>query len=286
MAILLSYGGGKDSTALIAMDLERDKSAAWLGISREELDAKLPRFDAAVFADPGAEFAATYRTLDRVAALLGDRFVRVAKDGETIAEWCKRLGTVPVMPGGSHICSKKYKGDVLAAWAAREGHVAPVWLIGIEADEGHRVKRFTKPKGDAAEYRYPLVDLGLNRARIEQLLAFLGWPEVHKSSCVFCPFMSEGELRDMYHNDPDAWALAAEIEAAFREASPRKHGAWIDAGKPLNARGHAPRGMWRKDSYAEGARLFVKRIDGRQLSVGEWAERFEAESLIPLRMVA
>ena len=35
--------------------------------------------------------------------------------------------------------------------------------------------------------------------------------------------------------------------------------------------------MWRLDSWAEGRRLFVKKIDGRQLSVPEWAAKFEAE---------
>lgn len=54
-----------------------------------------------------------------------------------------------------------------------------------------------------------------------------------------------------------------------------KNKAWIDAGKPLNKGGRAPRGMWRKDSWAEGARLFAKTVEGRRLSVDEWADRFE-----------
>src|SRR3546814_19797713 len=86
------------------------------------------------------------------------------------------------MPGGSHVCSKKFKGDVLAAWAKAEGIEAPVWLIGIEAGEGRRVKRFTVPKDVAAEYRYPLVDLGLTRADLDGLPEHLGWDDVHQRS--------------------------------------------------------------------------------------------------------
>jgi len=273
--VILSYGGGVDSTALVVIDANRDQVAEYLGIEREELDAAFPRFDKAVFADTGAEFQVTYKTIDRVSQLLGDRFCITRKAGETIFEWCKRLGIVPVMPGGSHICSMKFKGDVLAAWAKAEGITKPVWQIGIEADEGRRVKRFSAPKDDSAEYRYPLVELGLTRHRLDCLLAHMGWCDVHKSSCVFCPFMSEVEIKDMYLNHPEEWAKAVEIEDGFRETSKIKHQAWLAAGQPTDSAGRALRGMWKKDSWAEGARLFVKEVGGRRLSVHEWAERFD-----------
>lgn len=275
--ILLSYGVGKDSTAMIAMDLNRDATCKYLGIDRAVLDAALPVFDQAVFSDPGAEFEATYKTLDRMKQALGDRLVVTRKDKESITEWCLRLGIIPLMPGGAHICSKKFKGDVLAAWAKAEGITEPVWLIGIEANEGARIKRFTAPKGDNAEYRYPLIDLGLTREDLDGLLEHLGWPDVHKSSCVFCPYMTEGELQDMYLNHPKEWALAAEVEATFQQMSYTKNQAWLDAGQPLNARGHAPRGMWRKNSWEEGARLFLLREKGKRLSVPELEARFRAK---------
>tara|TARA_A100001391_G_scaffold90021_1_gene59474 strand:+ start:1630 stop:2514 length:885 start_codon:yes stop_codon:yes gene_type:complete len=273
--ILLSYGGGKDSTAMIAMDLNRDATAKYLGISIETLNEALPAFDRAVFSDPGAEFAVTYRTIEKVKRLLGERLVVTHREGETIAEWCLRLGIVPVMPGGAHVCSKKFKGDVLAAWAKAEGITKPVWLIGIEANEGRRAKRFTPPRSDKAEYHYPLIDLGLTRKDLGGLLAHLGWEEVHKSSCVFCPYMSEDELRDMYFNHPDDWRRVVEIEDRFRETSSIKHQAWLDAEQPLNSAGRAPRGMWREDSWSNGARLFAKAIEGERLTVHEWSARFD-----------
>ncbi len=276
--VLLSYGGGKDSTAIVAIDQNRDEAAEYLGIDRQRIDKALPHFNKAVFADPGAEFGATYRTVRQVEKVLGDRFFRVLRDGENIAEWCKRLGIVPVMPGGSHICSKKFKGDVLAAWAKEQGISEPVWLIGIEADEGRRIKRFTAPKGDSAEYLYPLVDLELTRDRLDDLLGHLGWEDVHKSSCVFCPFMSEDEIKDLYVNHKDEWQLVVEIEDGFQEMSALKHQRWIDAGQPLNRGGRAPKGMWREDSWANGNRLFAKTVGGKRLSVHEWADRFEASS--------
>src|SRR3546814_3657326 len=85
--------------------------------------------------------------------------------------------------------------------------------------------------------------------------------------------MSASESHDLYLNHPDEWRLAVEIEDRFRQMSAVKHGAWMDAGRPLNAGGRAPRGMWREDSWANGTRLFAKSINGRRMSVHEWAER-------------
>lgn len=274
-ATLLSYGGGKDSTTMIAMDLNRDATALYLGITRECLDEALPSFDFAIFSDPGAEFEVTYKTIDKVKSVLGDRLVITQKEGETISEWCHRLGIVPVMPGGSHVCSKKFKGDVLAAWAKKQNIDEPIWLIGIEANEGRRAKRFTPPKGDNAEYRYPLIDLGLTREDLDGLLNHLGWEAVHKSSCVFCPYMAEWEIKEMYFNHPDDWKKVVEIEDRFCEMSAIKHQAWLDAGKPLNKGGRAPRGMWRQNSWSDGARIFARTVNGKRLSVREWEERFD-----------
>ncbi len=284
----LSFGGGVDSSTILAMDLDRDRAAQLLGITREDLDRKLPEFDEVVFADTGAESAATMANVERfriAAEAAGKTFHIVKKTptkrapDRTITEWLLRLGTVPVMGGGKHICSKKWKGD-----AIKDELGVRHFIIGIEADEGRRLV-FDAPKGGST-FCHPLVDLGLTRAMCEELLPQLGFAGVEKSSCVFCPFKSEEELRFMWKHDREGWALCERVEAAFEEASPRKHQAWLDAGKPTDSAGRAKPGMWRLDSWAEGRRLFVKRIDGRQLSVAEWADRFASEAdLIPVTQI-
>ena len=168
------------------------------------------------------------------------------------------------------------------------------YLIGIEANEGKRTAAFTKPKIDNAEYEYPLQDLGMTRQDCLDLLAEHG-VEVAKSSCVFCPFMSHDEIRAI-RNDPEAWETIKLVERRFSEESPRKHQAWLDAGQPFiwtkkevktdDSTGakftpigmRAPKGMWRKDAWGDGTRLFIRKHDGKQLSVAEWEHLIDSEN--------
>jgi len=279
---ILSFGGGVDSSAILIHHL----MVSDLGI------------DQVVFADTGAESQATYDNVEFFAELCADAglpFKVIWKDGETITEWVTRLGIVPVMAGGSHVCSKKYKGDVIAAWVADSFPAEKItYLIGIEANEGKRTAAFTKPKIDNAEYEYPLQDLGMTRQDCLDLLAEHG-VEVAKSSCVFCPFMSHDEIRAI-RNDPEAWETIKLVERRFSEESPRKHQAWLDAGQPFmwtkkevktdESTGaeftpigmRAPKGMWRKDAWGNGTRLFIRKHDGKQLSVGEWERLIDSEN--------
>lgn len=256
--VILSFGAGVDSSAILLLHLFHEP----LNIHH------------VVFADTGAEHPDTYANVERFRQICEDHglpFHVVAKDGETITEWCLRLGTVPVMAGGSHICSKKFKGDVIQQWARSQGIDWPVYLIGIEANEGYRCSRFTAPKGDKAEYEYPLVERGMDRDACEALIKHHGMT-VRKSSCVFCPFMSLPEIAEALA-DPHSSSIIRQIEQRFQESSHEKYQAWLEAGQPVDSAGRALRGMWKRDSWKEGRRLFVKTVGGKFLSADEWHER-------------
>jgi PP-loop superfamily ATP-utilizing enzyme len=255
---ILSFGGGVDSSAILLIHLFSKN----LGV------------EMVVFADTGAEHPDTYRNVEYFQKLCTKHnlpFFIVKKEGETITDWCLRLGVLPVMAGGSHICSKKFKGDVIAKWAKSQGIDKPVYLIGIEANEGYRCERFTPPADDKAEYQYPLVEMNLDRAACQKIISDNGI-EVRKSSCVFCPFMSPNEIKSAM-KDPHSAQVIRMIESNFEQTSARKHAAWLDAGKPVDRAGRALRGMWKKDSWKEGRRLFVKKVNGKQLTVSQWTQQ-------------
>ena len=92
---ILSFGGGVDSSAILLKHLN--------GVNQN--------IDYVVFADTGAESQGTYQNVRRFQSLCNEAgfpFQIVQKEGENITEWVTRLGIVPVMAGGSHVCSKKY----------------------------------------------------------------------------------------------------------------------------------------------------------------------------------
>lgn len=281
---ITAFGGGVDSSALLAINLKRDQAAAILNISRQQLDEAYPVQDAVMFSDTGAERKATYENIARFEAAYAEAgipFIRVRRQQETITEWLMRTGTVPLMAGGSHLCSIKFKTEVMHKQAeVMFPSTNVLWSIGIEANEDRRAnKSFTDKSGGVHKSVYPLRNLGLDRKACIELIAKLtGWLVV-KSACVFCPFAQEFEIAQIIRDEPEGWNLVKQIEANFQATSPIKNQAWIDAGKPLIKMGkrfRAPAGMWRMDSWANGARLFAKKVDGRQLSAEEWEARVAA----------
>jgi hypothetical protein len=301
----LSYGGGVDSSALLAMHMDRDKAAQHLGISREELDDKFPPFEAAVFSDPGSEWPETYENIayaEAKCALAGVRLETVrfkqtmyfhTETGErlrrkewrelpkeekanyeariapyTIYEWLIDSKAFPLMPGRQHVCSMKFKGEVQQKWADKEfgDHTVctKTWMLGIELSEEGRSERFTanRRKTDSKakkilghEYRYPLMELKMNRKECLEMLDHLGWDyrgdgsPVQKSSCMWCPFVKEWEVDRLIDTDGTGLEEALKIEERFYSTD--KHAAWHEAGEPLNKGGTCFAGNHRQP-YATG----------------------------------
>ena len=205
-------------------------------------------------------------------------FTVVRKDGETLTEWVTRLDRAS---HGRRLPrrSKKFKGDVIREVGARRLPRRKItFLIGIEKNEGHRTARFTKPASDTNEYEYPLVDMGWDRAAC---VAYLDRREIEvgKSSCVYCPFMSEEEISEMCF-DPEAWQTIKLVEQRFAEESSKKHQAWIDAGKPLNKGGRCNAGHWRRPLGGRPA-VVCTQEERRQLSVDEWEQYFKNGRRLP-----
>ena len=118
---ITAFGGGVDSSALLAINLKRDQAASLLGITRAQLDQAYPIQDAVMFSDTGWERERTYANIAAFEAAYiaaGIPFFRVWREGEDIMQWLQRTGTIPLMAGGSHLCSMKFKTEVMHKNAA------------------------------------------------------------------------------------------------------------------------------------------------------------------------
>jgi len=210
--IVVSYGAGTDSTALLPEAHRR-------GI----------RPDLIVWADTGSEHPRTVgyievmqRWLKSVGwpAITVTRWIR--KDGRftPLHEQCEARRELPSAAYGFAGCSGKWKRypldklidnhpAVRAALAA--GEVVERW-VGYNADEAHRLHRL-QAKEDAYTWRAPLVEWDIDRKDARRIIQCAGLPLPGKSACWICPHSKPAEVRLLQKEHPDLHARALAIEA-------------------------------------------------------------------------
>lgn len=229
----LSLGAGVQSTVLALM------------AERGEYGLEKP--DVAVFADTGWEPPSVYEHLDWLESQLSYEVVRVKagdipghKDG-TIRDNIL-AGTSP--NGGGYLgipafivnsdgskaiarrqCTSKYKIDPINYFlrgriGAERGRRAPkdkvveIWM-GISVDEVYRQK---DSREEWAYNRYPLIELGISRAQLQDWFT-RNYPDRYlpRSACIGCPYKSDAEWKWLKVNDPKSFDDAIFIDRALRE---------------------------------------------------------------------
>jgi hypothetical protein len=215
---VLSLGAGVQSTTLALMS---------------EL-GELPRLDAAIFADTGGEPQYVYEHFTRLHDALSYP-VYLVSDGslpDALTDPDSRFASIPyhtLSPGGKQgigrrQCTREYKvtpiqrkvRELLGAQPlgrVRKGLVADQW-IGFSTDEIGRVSY--KHRVEHITQTFPLIDLGMSRDDCAQWLAEHGWSDVAKSACLFCPYRSNAEWRNLRDNHPADWQEAVRIDEAIR----------------------------------------------------------------------
>ena len=63
-------------------------------------------------------------------------------------------------------------------------------------------------------HRYPLLELGYDRAACQQVIAGYGHPVPMPSNCMCCPFQNEAEIVFLYRTNPAMWRSWVEREKA------------------------------------------------------------------------
>ena len=118
-------------------------------------------------------------------------------------------------------CTRELKLYAIKSYLRSRGWKANTYntAIGIRADEFDRMSLSAMRDG----YIYPLIDLGITK---DDVLAWelqqpvrLGIPE-HHGNCVWCWKKSVRKLATVYREAPEAFQVARELEADFKDHGP------------------------------------------------------------------
>lgn len=234
--LLFSFGGGVQSTAL-----------ALLALNRDERFIPDPENHHMVFlyADTGAERRRTYQHIWQMADWItsqGWRFEVVRKswedlDEDLIARHAEGRGGIAAPPfflSGPGERGQPMRRSCTADWKVVQldrmakrlrkeyGKDHAHRIFGISNDERRRMR--AAPDQDNS-YLYPLIEsMGWTRWHCDEYIKKVatypdGTPlDVPRSSCVFCPFHSKEEWREV-KADPDDWQRALRLDDLIEQAA-------------------------------------------------------------------
>jgi hypothetical protein len=218
---VISLGAGVQSTTMALMATHGD-----IG----------PMPDCAIFADTGDEPQAVYDHLDWLEKQIPFPVIRARRKGKTLADHAIAIAATDVTrtasppwytkgPDGMlpRQCSTEFKVRVITATirkmlgveARRQvpaDTVVEQW-IGISTDEMQRMK---DSPNKWQSNRWPLIEQRMSRYDCLRWMSAHGYPRPPKSSCVYCPYRSNDQWRDMRDNHPEDWAKAVAIDQAIR----------------------------------------------------------------------
>jgi len=215
---ILSLGAGVQSSTIVLMMHK----------------GELPPADAAIFADTGAEPKRTYQWLDWLTREVAGTLPVVRsmfKDGLTkgiegaVDGSRTRCAPPPFFTtGGGQVrrhCTGDFKIDEIKRTARRIFPDAQsrglVQIIGFSTDESTRC---FVPDAQYIRNEYPLIDLGMSRRECMRWCVLHDYPMPPRSACVYCPYRSNWEWREMREACPDDWAEACRVDALIRKGLP------------------------------------------------------------------
>ena len=208
---LVSFSGGKDSTAMLLMMIEKNI-----------------KIDKIVCVDTTKEFPAMYKHIGKVQDLCPIKIEVVKIDFDYwFSEHIKTKGK-----------NKDKKGygfpDFRNRWCTslkrQAVHQIEKTIIGKDVVQFHGIALDEKErcdKNNGREIRYPLVEWGVTE---KQALDYcyskgLDWgglyEKFHRVSCWCCPMSRICELRTLYHEFPELWKeLVVMQEKSYRDFRP------------------------------------------------------------------
>lgn len=209
----VSLSGGKDSTAMLLLMIERDMPinmvlSADTGMEFPEMYEHLAKLDEHLFRERGIHIT-TLRHPKGFEYLMFDEPKQKPRSLENRA----KLGIPPYGNGWPGIrvrwCTGQLKTHLITKEVNRlKGELGAIHYVGIAADEAWRCKN----------ERYPLVEWGITEAQALQAcydrgFDFGGLYEIyHRASCWCCPFQRIDELRKLRKHHPELWEKLLELD--------------------------------------------------------------------------
>lgn len=211
---VISYGGGVQSTALLALAAEGripERTFLFANVGDDSEHPATLDYVQAVAMPYAREHGIDLRELYRV------------DDDGTPRTLMRQLAnentpSIPVFLQGQSMptqrsCTRTFKLAVVDRWLKEAGatkeNPARVGL-GISTDEISRVSNKAYSKRQTPYY--PLIDLHLSRLDCDNIIRRAGLPVPPKSACFFCPFHRVGQWREMRRDEPELFERAAELE--------------------------------------------------------------------------
>lgn len=205
---IVSFSGGKDSTAMLIEMLERNMQV-----------------DRIVFADTKFEFPEMYDYINKVDKYIkryGDYNIEIIRTDDTLENWAlgkitrgPLKGEIRGWPLVAHPCYWSRESKYKLLEREMKGHIR---YIGIALDEKKRMVKDYYNRG----YRYPLIEWGWTE---QDCIDYLKKKDLHnplydkfdRTGCWWCPKQSLKSIEILINDYPDKWEKVKELDNKIKE---------------------------------------------------------------------
>ena len=199
MKHIVSFSGGKDSTAMLLMMIEKEM-----------------QIDEIIFCDTSIEFPQMLDHIDQVEDYIGRKITRLQAPHDFEYYLAHHIKTKGVNKGkkgygwaGPRLrwCTSTLKRDVIRKYLKHYQYRTE--YLGIAADEEARIHK--NKYTSKVTYRFPLYDWNITEKEALQYCYQLGfdWGGLYEKfarvSCYLCPLQPIRALRKLYNDFPELW---------------------------------------------------------------------------------